>query len=543
MSESPQSAPAPTPRTLSAGSGVWEVFDAWLRRASEVIGASTEALNALNVFPISDADTGSNLQLTLAGIARAVPDVNRASMDAVVQAAILSAHGSSGAIVAEMFSSVCRSLQHPTAGLAGAGTGHRIALLLRTVADAAHRAVAQPVAGTILTVAADAARAAEGAARTSPENGLAVARAAQAEARLALQRTPDQLDVLAEAGVVDAGGQAYALLVDALVEVLGGEPALPLTAGETARPARSTGDPEYEVMYALHDAAPEALVALREKLSDLGHSVVVVGESGAGVAQVHVHLGEPGAAVEAALGLGRLSQVRITVLEPTEAPTRTVVAVVAGAGLARAALAAGAVPVLVDGDEPVLNALVQALGRAEGDVVILPNDMETLEAAHHLVARRRAAPRPSRPARRMAVIPTVAQVQGLAALAVHEPEADFDTAVAAMSAAAGHARHGAVTVAESDTRTMAGRSVPGEVLGVVEGDFVEIGDRLVEVAWRVVERLLAGGGELLTLVLGADAPLALADELTHRSREQAAGLEIQVIDGGQARYLLLVGVE
>lgn len=540
MPDSPHAAP---PRSPSDGSGVWEVFDAWLRRASEVIGESTDALNALNVFPISDADTGSNLQLTLAGIARSVPDVNRASMDAVVQAAILSAHGNSGAIVAEMFSSVCRSLQYPTVGLAVAGAGDRIALLLRTVADAAHRAVAQPVVGTILTVAADAARASEVAARTNPDDALAVARAAQAEARLALQRTPDQLDVLAAAGVVDAGGQAYALLVDALVEVLGGEPAMSLAA-EAVGPVRvTTGDTEYEVMYALHDAAPEALVALRGLLSDLGHSVVVVGESGAGVAQVHVHLGDPGAAVEAALGLGRLSQVRITVLEPTEVVTRTVVAVVAGPGLARAAAVAGAIPVLVEGDGPVLDALVGALGRAVGDVVILPNDMETLEAAHHLVARRRAEPRPSRPHRRMAVIPTVAQVQGLAALAVHDPEADFDTAVAAMSAAAGHARHGAVTVAESDTRTMAGHSVPGEVLGVVEGDFVEVGDRLVEVAWRVVERLLAGGGELLTLVLGADATLALADELTHRSREQVSGLEVQVIDGGQARYLLLVGLE
>ncbi len=534
--------PAPS-RSLSEGSGVWEVFDAWLRRASEVIGASTDALNALNVFPISDADTGSNLQLTLAGIARAVPDVNRASMDAVVQAAILSAHGNSGAIVAEMFSSVCRSLQHPTAGLAGAGAGHRIALLLRTVAEAAHRAVAQPVAGTILTVAADAARAAAVAARASPEDGLAVARAAQVEARLALQRTPDQLDVLAEAGVVDAGGQAFALLVDALVEVLGGEPAVPLLAGGAVGPGRAVETTEYEVMYALHDASPEALVALRGKLSDLGHSVVVVGESGAGLAQVHVHLSDPGAAVEAALGLGRLSQVRIAVLEPTAVVGRTVVAVVAGPGLARAAAAAGAIAVLADADQPVLDALVAALGRAPGDVVVLPNDMETLEAAHHLVARRRADPRPSRPHRRMAVIPTVAQVQGLAALAVHDPEADFDTAVTAMSAAAGHARHGAVTVAESDLRTLVGRSVPGEVLGVVEGDFVEVGDRLVEVAWRVVERLLAGGGELLTLVLGADAPLALADELTSRGREQVAGLEVQVIDGGQARYLLLVGVE
>jgi dihydroxyacetone kinase-like predicted kinase len=169
--------------------------------------------------------------------------------------------------------------------------------------------------------------------------------------------------------------------------------------------------------------------------------------------------------------------------------------------------------------------------------------METLEAAHHLVARRRSDPRPRHPHRRMAVIPTVAQVQGLAALAVHDPDTDFDTAVTVMSAAAGHARSGAVTVAESDTLTMAGPSVAGDVLGVVDGDFVEVGDSVVEVAWRVVARLLAGGGELLTLVLGADATLALGDELTTRCREHIAGLEVQVVDGGQPRYPLLVGLE
>ena len=105
----------------------------------------------------------------------------------------------------------------------------------------------------------------------------------------------------------------------------------------------------------------------------------------------------------------------------------------------------------------------------------------------------------------MAVIPTVAQVQGLAAMAVHEPTADFDSAVVAMSSAAGHARHGAVTIAESSAMTMAGRCEPGDVLGVVEGDFVEIGASVAEVAWRVIERLLSAGGELLTLVRGAGA--------------------------------------
>jgi dihydroxyacetone kinase-like predicted kinase len=147
------------------------------------------------------------------------------------------------------------------------------------------------------------------------------------------------------------------------------------------------------------------------------------------------------------------------------------------------------------------------------------------------------------PQRRVAVIPTVVQVQGLAAIAVHEPTADFDAAAVAMSTAAGHARSGAVTVAESPAITMAGRCNTGDVLGVVEADFVEIGDSVLEVAWRVVTRLLASGGELLTLVTGAGCDESVVDELERRVRSSAAAVDVERVDGGQQRYLLLIGLE
>ncbi len=532
----------PTP--LAAGLGIWETFDAWLRRSSTLIGESADALDALNVFPVSDADTGSNLRLTLAGIARAVPDINRGNLGAVVSAAILSAHGNSGAIVAEMFSSVCRSLEQ---GLPGAGSGPagtRVAVLLATVADAARRAVAEPVAGTILTVAADAARAAVAAAAATPDDALAVALAARAEARAALQRTPDQLDVLAAAGVVDAGGQAYALLVDALVEVLGGPVAVPLAAADVRpRPSTGSAEPQYEVMYAVHDATAEALEDLRVRLAGLGHSVVVVGqEANAGrVAQVHVHCAEPGSAVEAALGAGRLSQIRITALEPAAPLSRSVVSVVAGPGLAQAVTQAGGLALQRRGPRPLLKELTATLRRLEGDVIVLPNDMETLEVATHVVTRLRGE-RAGR-SRHLVVVPTVAQVQGLAALAVHDPGEDFDTTVAAMSSAAGHARHGAVTVADSSAMTMTGRCEVGEVLGVVDGDFVLLGDDVGAVALQVAERLLAPGGELLTVVLGADAPPDLADTINGWASRRPGWLEVQVVDGGQPRYPVLLGAE
>jgi DAK2 domain fusion protein YloV len=540
--------PAPA---LSATPGerppsLWLLGDAWLRRAAHVIAESADALNAMNVFPISDADTGSNLKLTIGGIASSVTRFQRASLDDVVQAAILSAHGNSGAIVAEMFTSVCRALARNPERLAALPPGAVVAALLRTVSDAATQAVAEPVAGTILTVADEAAISALAAAQVEAHahDPLAVAVAAQRGASEALARTPEQLDVLGRAGVVDAGGQAFVLLIDVLVEVLGGRPAEPLAMPERAPatpPAPEAAPMEYEVMYALRGAATTSLDQLRHELSVLGRSVVVVGDEA--VAQVHVHLVDAGAAIEAAFDRGSLSRVRVTALGPLlpEEPQgagRTVVAVVAGPGLAEAAAAMGAVPVQHRPAEEVSAAeLGRVVAAAHGDVVVLPNDPATLELARRLASQLRTD------TRRIAVIPAVAQVQGLAALAVHEPTADFDAVVVAMSNSAGHARHGAVTIAERPAMTMAGPCRVGDVLGLVQGDFVEIGDSVVEVGWRVIERLLASGGELLTLIGGDASEAGALDELARRAVAANRTLEVERIEGGQSRYLVLVGLE
>lgn len=531
---------------------LWQLSDAWLRRAAEVIGASAEALNALNVFPVSDSDTGANLKLTLQGVADAVPRLDRASLDDVVQAVVLAAHGNSGAIVAEMVTSLCRALERgprPLAGRAGppgllaVPPGLMVAALLRTVADGAWQAVAEPVTGTILTVADEAAAAAGKAAADHAGDALAVARAAQAAAREALARTTDQLPVLQRAGVVDAGAQAYVLLIDVLVEVLGGETAQPLTRIQLPRtppPPMAPPAQVYEVMYALRGVPPERLDALRRELSALGTSVVVVGD--ATVAQVHVHLLDAGAAVEAGLGLGEMSRVRVTALGPAgeqqAGPAgRTVLSVVAGPGLADAVRALGGVPVVPAAGRVTLAELAEAIGRRPGDLVVLPNDPETLALARRLAAA------PGGEDRRLAVIPTVAQVQGLTALAVHEPTADFAAAVVSMSSAAGHTRHGAVTVAETSAITMAGPCRPGEVLGLVEGDVAELGDSVLEVGWRVVERLLPAGGQLLTLIGGAGVGRDLLEALRDRAVRADQTLEVELIDGGQPRYRVLVGLE
>jgi DAK2 domain fusion protein YloV len=523
---------------------LWDAYDGWLRRATSVISDSADALNAINVFPVPDADTGSNLKLTLTGIADAVPELEQTSLDAAVQAAVLCAHGNSGAIVAEMFVSLCGAFEHDLPGLRSMPSGTLAATLLRLAAVAARRAVAQPVAGTILTVADDAAWAAEEVAARQPGDALAVVQAAREGARESLARTPEQLDVLASAGVVDAGGQAYVLLLDVLAEILGGAAAQPLTqaspraASQQAETWRMTG--EYEVMYTLRGAPSSDLDALRGHLSELGHSVVIVGDQA--IAQVHVHLAEAGAAIEAALPLGELSQVRITAV-PSHAAgqpavgRRSLLAVVAGPGLAEAVSSLGGVPVLATDGDVTIEQLAAAAQQTCGDVVILPNGSQNLKRAGEVATELR------RSGRRVGIIPTRAQVQGLAAMAVHEPSADFESAVVAMSNAAGHARHAAISVAQSATVTSAGRCEPGAVLGLIEGDVVLIGTSLEEVAWQLVQRLLSAGGELLTLVRGTGAGDDLSTQITARVGQRFPIVDVEVLEGGQSRYPLLLGLE
>ncbi|HJQ85979.1 MAG TPA: DAK2 domain-containing protein [Propionibacteriaceae bacterium] len=519
---------------------LWEAYDAWLRRATSIIGDSADALNAINVFPVPDGDTGSNLKLTMTGISEAVPNLEPASLDSAVQAAILCAHGNSGAIVAEMFVSACRTLEYDWPALQAMPPGNLIATLLRSAAVAARRAVARPVAGTILTVADEAANAAEEAASSHPDDALAVVRAVQRGAQASLARTPQQLDVLASAGVVDAGAQAYVLLIDALTEVLGGTPARPLAVAGPRPAARQQEGPrmsgEYEVMYTLRGAQPSDLDGLRDQLSELGHSVVIVGDQA--IAQVHVHLGEAGAAVEAALPLGELSQLRITALPPSSAAgQRSVLAVVAGSGLAQAVASLGGIPVLAGQGGVTVDQLQAAAEQTCGDLVILPNGRSNLLRAEQVAAELR------RNGRQVAIIPTLAQVQGLAAMAVHEPTAGLESVVVAMSSAASHARHGEIAVAGRSTVTPAGRCQPGDVLGAVQGDVVVIGTSMAEVAWQVVERLLTPGGELLTLIRGLAADDNLLTDLTARVRQMSRPLDVEIVNGGQPGYPLLLGVE
>jgi DAK2 domain fusion protein YloV len=536
--------------------------------ATDALSEAREEIDALNVYPVPDGDTGTNMFLTVSAArdelsaARAAdPDLGlEEGMALLARAALMGARGNSGVILSQM-------LRAYVTHLAGADgeepRAQTIAAAMSAATDASYAAVGTPVEGTILTVA----RAASDAALASAEGGNARARdvftAAAAAARTALSKTPEQLDVLAQAGVVDAGGRGLTVVLDAVETTATGRRPMPYTAPigthhirvSSTSPAAVPGEdltedgPGYEVMYLL-DVAPDleddAIGVLRGELAALGDSLVVVG--GDGLWNVHVHVDDVGAAIEAGITAGRPYRIRVTHFAEQVAEhrqklsTRTgrkVVAVAAGPGLTELFESAGAVVVPGGpGQRPSTGQLLEAItacGAAE--VVVLPNDGDTVRAAE--IAARTAE---AEHAVSVEVIPTQAQVQGLAAISVHEPGRNFDADVREMTATARHARHGAVTVAARKAITMAGPCEPGDALGVIAGDFAVVGSDLDAVATDVVERLLAGGGELVTIVSG-EGGVELAERLAAHVEDTHPTVDVAVHDGGQPRYPLLVSVE
>ncbi len=539
----------------------------WCDLALTGLGEAREEIDALNVYPVPDGDTGTNLYLTFEAARQAIVDSRPESLVSALKffarGALLGARGNSGVILSQLLRAGADQLLRGNPF----EPGRLLADTLVLAADAAYDAVAQPVEGTMLTVARAAAKAADQAASEAPADlatqmGFVIRAAAEA-ARAALEHTPDQLETLRLAGVVDAGGRGLCVIFDAAEEALTGRrpvrlgrqgrawsgPALPLPVG--AGLDLSENGPGYEVMFLL-DAADTQVPKLRQRLGSLGDSLVVVG--GDGLWNVHVHVDDVGAAIEAGIEAGRPYRVRVTHFHDQrsaelagqvaaarrgQSGPRGLVAVAAGDGLAALFAQAGAQVISsAPGRRSSTGEMLEAIRETKSDeVVILPNDPHTLavaEAAGHAARDEQI---------RAAVIPTRAQVQGLAAIAVHEPGRSFDDDVVHMTSAAAHARHGAVTVAARDAMTMAGPCAVGDSLGVLEGDFAVIGHDLGDTAVAVVDRLLSGGGEMVTLVRGADESNGLVGWVQAHIERTHPGVDVVVHDGGQARYPLLIGVE
>ncbi|HEY7175446.1 MAG TPA: DAK2 domain-containing protein [Micromonosporaceae bacterium] len=545
-------------------------------------------IDELNVYPVPDGDTGTNLVLTFAAAhdhLQSEPPADVAkTMAGFARGALLGARGNSGVIASQLLG-----------GFAGACAfdavdGRGLASGLQGGADAAYEAVAVPVEGTILTVARAAARA---AAEADSEDLAAVATAAASAAAEALAKTPEQLPELARAGVVDAGGRGLLVLLDALVEVITGRVLIrPRSAdhrpdGIVPAVVRESGSSKYayEVQFLL-DAHAGAVDALKSELAKLGDSLAVVGmgsqsdlerapETGGSreapdtppTWNVHVHVNDVGAAIEAGVRAGRPHRISVTAFadqidarrrgggattdpsaayEPAAivsadtdeagAPKRATVVVATGRGLAALYEAEGAA--VVRGPGPSIAEILDAIRRTGATrVVVLPDIAATQAAASA------AAQEAREHGIRVSVVPTRSPVQALAALAIRDSGRRFDDDVIAMAEAAGACRYAEVTYASREAITVAGRCQAGDVLALVEGEVNLIGKNLEQACRDLLDRLLAAGGELVTLLTGAQAPDGLAAMLEGHLAQNWPFVEAHVYHGGQPHHPLLVGIE
>jgi DAK2 domain fusion protein YloV len=552
--------------STSPSSAAEAVFDAaqarsWCAASLAKLRRHRDEINGLNVFPVPDADTGTNLVLTVRSACRSLAEMTEKDqvggvLRAAARGALLGARGNSGVIVAEFLRGMADALAGHTVATPG-----ELAAAFGTAADACFAAVEDPLDGTVLSVARAAAQAA-----SNTEGGLIeVCEAAARGAAEALVRTTSQLPALQAAGVVDAGGRGLLVLFEALSVVVAGgsiladEPDIDDEPAPTGPPAA----PQYEVQYLL-DAGAAQVDTLRRQLALLGDSLAVVrADADHGTWNVHVHVDDVGAAIEAGIEAGRPHRISVTrfadqldhaphaghIHQPETPAGRAVLLIMPGAGLAQVLSEAGATVLQVPETGPLssddVRAAIDATGASELIVVCL-SGKNTVEVGY--VPVETAAEIARQEGRRIAVVPVASPVQALAATAVYDPERRFDDTVITMAETAGATRWAELVVAAKESLTVAGRACAGDVVALVEGEVIAVTGGPVErvlgsALTDLVDRLLGAGGELVTVVTGADAPAGLRELVERHVRDHWPLAEVQVIDGGQPGRPVLVGVE
>ena len=539
---------------------------------ADLLHVHSARLNRLNVYPVPDGDTGTNMARTL-GAVQIELDAAGADLEstcaAISHGSLMGARGNSGVIVSQIlrgFVSVCR-----TAG--DHLDGPTVAAALVAASDAGYEAVLRPIEGTILTVVRCAGEAAVAAGDVSLE---AVLLAAHAEGRAALARTPELLAVLRDAGVVDAGGAGFVLLLDAALHVVAGHPLPEPGADEGAGPEQlaavaqrhvpgggiDVSELRYEVMYFL-DLADDQISTFKRAWGAIGDSIVVVG--GDGLWNCHVHTNDVGAAIEVALDVGgRPRSIRVSDLfeevadEHAEreramsggrAPftgsspslphvTCAVVAVASGDGLVELFGNLGVQGVVTGGQtlNPSTAELLASVEAVNSDqVVVLPNNSNIIPVAEQLHALT---------SKRVVVVPTRSMPEALAALVLYDPEASADVNAAEMTEAADSVAAGEITQAVRDTTSGAGAISTGDWIGIVRGDgIVAVAGSVRTAAQLLLAELVTPDREIVTLITGAQADPADTQMLVNWLAEERATVQVEVHHGGQPLYPFLVGVE
>jgi DAK2 domain fusion protein YloV len=550
----------PTLTRLTAGDLV-----AVMNGFRDALRAHRERVNRLNVYPVPDGDTGTNMALTLESVCKDLeavkPDDMAAVCHAISHGALMGARGNSGVILSQVLRALADGCK--AAPPDGAG-GLEFARAMTGAAEAAYGAVMRPVEGTILTVCREAA---ETAAARAGEGAdlLATIEAARSGGDDALARTPDMLPVLKQAGVVDAGGAGLLLLFDAALSVVDGRPLPEAPEQLDDAPAfdaaaladmhgdeHHVGDLRYEVMYFL-EADDATIPAFKEVWAGIGDSIVVVG--GGGIWNCHIHTDDIGAAVEAALDAGRPKNIRVTDLmeqveeerwvreaEPEEEGDRTpvptaVVAVATGDGIRRIFRSLGVQQVVAGGQSmnPSTAQILEAVEAAPADaVIVLPNNKNIIAVAEQVQDLTDKTVR---------VVKTVGVAEGFAALMEYDPEASAEDNAAAMTSCADRVISGEVTRAVRDSEADVGAISEGDYLGISRDGIAVVASTLDDAVSGLVDKLATDDHEIITLIEGEGATAASTRRLTEWINEHRPKATVEVHHGGQPLYPYLLSIE
>jgi uncharacterized protein len=527
----------------------------------DALRAHQEKLNRLNVYPVPDGDTGTNMALTLESVVSELDgaDDMGTMCKAISHGSLMGARGNSGVILSQVLRGMTETIR-----AADAVDGAGIAEALRNASEAAYTAVMRPVEGTILTVVRESATAA-GAAAANGDELDGVLEAATAAAEDSLARTPELLPALKEAGVVDAGGAGYVLLLDVLLHVVDGRPVPePESFTAPARPQASpsghvepegatVSDLRYEVMYML-EAPDESMPAFKNVWAGIGDSIVVVG--GEGLWNCHIHTDDIGAAVEAALDAGRPRKIRVTDLmeqveeerwvreappdepaPPSEPVPTAVVAVATGEGIRRIFHSLGVQQIVAGGQSmnPSTAQILEAVQAAPADqVVVLPNNKNIIPVAEQVDALT---------SKDVRVLKTKGMTEGFAALMEYDPQADVETNADTMSEAAARVESGEVTRAVRDANSAAGAVSEGDYIALTKDGIVAVSPDLGEAATGLLDKLVTDEHEIVTVIEGEGATAADTRRITEWLAEHRPDVSTEVHHGGQPLYPYLVSVE
>jgi DAK2 domain fusion protein YloV len=515
-------------------------------KALEALEIHRDEINALNVFPVPDGDTGTNMLLTVQAVMEEIsrnPSKDMAgTCRAISRGSLMGARGNSGVVLSQILKGFCEVLQEKdSAGV------KELSKALSRGSEVAYRAVMRPVEGTILTVVREAA--AEGEALAGRSSSIEEwLEGVLARARQALELTPELLPVLKEAGVVDAGGRGLVAFLEGMRAGLAGEelerkpPVAAAPAEPVAAVAAEEEEGRYEIQFMLRCRDSRAEV-FREQLRSLGTSVLVVG--GDKTYRVHVHTDALGRVIEEASRIGRLSQVEVTDLreqveelarEPRQ-PAKPVglVAVAVGEGIKQVLRSMG-VDIIVNGGQsmnPSTAEMLKAIERVpQAEVLVIPNNKNIIPAAEQT---RELTPK------KVGVVPAKAITEGFASLVAFDPRGDWQGNLESMTRACSTIRTGAITRAVRDSKSGVGKIKKGDYIGLYRGKIVAAGKELGGTTIDLIHSMLDGDTEIITFIVGEEADPASRDAVLEALRD--TGLEVEVVEGGQPVYHFIIGAE